>query len=307
MLSIIIPNYNGEKTILKTIESVFGMGEIIVVDDCSTDNSVKIIKKKYPSVKLFKTDSVSWVAYCRNIGIMESTGEYLLFLDNDVYMTPNSVKLLLAKMKKFDIAYPTVDFENGVRMHPREHDKNIGISCVFMISRSSIDRLDELFDETYKFYMEDADFFLRCKLLKLKSTHVKNSLAIHILKNNITNQVQKEFFHVRNMIYFHLKFKPSNIHIIRFLLKNLLVNCALNYSERLRYQDSTQTTIKEKVSLIFNHPRMAESRVDLFNAFFKGIIWNIKNYRVTIKKRNTFQSYLKAKEKKINERQMGME
>ena len=83
-LSIVIPNYNGSKTILKTIKSIPKEYEIIVVDDCSTDDSVKLIEKKFPKVKVVKLDKNSGAAKARNTGVKDSKGELILF-GSDTY------------------------------------------------------------------------------------------------------------------------------------------------------------------------------------------------------------------------------
>ena len=60
-VSIIVPNYNGEKLILQTLPFIVGVsdtyaGEIIIVDDASTDNSVDIIQEKFPEVEVITHD-----------------------------------------------------------------------------------------------------------------------------------------------------------------------------------------------------------------------------------------------------------
>lgn len=89
-LSVIIPNYNKEKFIEKTILSVENQtlvpDEIIVVDDCSTDNSCEIVRnlqKKYSNIKLFEKEKNSGVSNSRNLGLKLANSEYVTFLDSD--------------------------------------------------------------------------------------------------------------------------------------------------------------------------------------------------------------------------------
>lgn len=88
--SIIIPAYNVEKYIAKTIESILSQKynnfELIVVDDGSYDNTVNIIKKFDDSrIKLFCQKN-SGVSSARNKGISESSGDYIVFVDSDDYI-----------------------------------------------------------------------------------------------------------------------------------------------------------------------------------------------------------------------------
>lgn len=90
LVSIITPVYNAEKFIAETIESVlkqtYSNWELILVNDCSKDNSEKIIKKycKYDErIKLINNKVNSRAAISRNNGIEKAEGRYICFLDAD--------------------------------------------------------------------------------------------------------------------------------------------------------------------------------------------------------------------------------
>jgi len=84
-ISVIIPNHNGSATIGKCLDAAFasqyGNFEVVVVDDCSTDNSVNIITP-YPC-KLIRMESHSGAAAARNAGVASSSGAVLFFIDAD--------------------------------------------------------------------------------------------------------------------------------------------------------------------------------------------------------------------------------
>ncbi len=90
-ISIIIPVYNGSKTIDKTINSVldqtYNNFEIVVIDDGSIDNTKNVVQniiKEDNRVKYFYQEN-GGVSKARNTGIEKSTGEYICFLDADDY------------------------------------------------------------------------------------------------------------------------------------------------------------------------------------------------------------------------------
>ncbi len=90
LVSIITPNYNCEKYIAATITSVihqtYKNWELIIVDDCSTDNSLIIINKyieKDNRIKLIKLGVNSGPAIARNEAIKAAKGDYIAFLDGD--------------------------------------------------------------------------------------------------------------------------------------------------------------------------------------------------------------------------------
>ncbi len=88
LISIIVPIFNAEKYIRNCLDSILNQTynniEIIIVDDCSTDNSIKICEE-YNSkrIKIYKNTQNHGPSYSRNIGILKSLGEYIMFIDAD--------------------------------------------------------------------------------------------------------------------------------------------------------------------------------------------------------------------------------
>ena len=98
MISFIIPSYNSANTIKRAIDSILNQNtdieyEIIVIDDGSTDNTEQVIKcyENDLRIKYYKKDN-SGVADTRNYGIKMATGEYLIFVDSDDYISENLLK-----------------------------------------------------------------------------------------------------------------------------------------------------------------------------------------------------------------------
>jgi len=88
LISVVINCYNGEKYLLKSIKSILGQTyknwEIIFWDNCSTDNSKKILKNfKDKRIKYFKSKIFTSLYAARNMAIKKTKGEYVAFLDTD--------------------------------------------------------------------------------------------------------------------------------------------------------------------------------------------------------------------------------
>lgn len=100
MVSIITPSYNCSAFISQTIASVLAQTytdwEMLVVDDCSTDNSADIIRqycKKDARIKFLKTDAPSGSpSVPRNMGIRSARGRYIAFLDSDDVWLPHKLE-----------------------------------------------------------------------------------------------------------------------------------------------------------------------------------------------------------------------
>tara|TARA_X000000950_G_C13828496_1_gene625060 strand:+ start:585 stop:1277 length:693 start_codon:yes stop_codon:yes gene_type:complete len=108
-LSILIPCYNEEKTIKKVIEKIhkFNMyeKEIIIIDDCSTDNSREIIKllaKENSIIKIIFSDKNSGKGSALKKGLKEVTGDLVLIQDADLEYDPKDYSILLKPFAETD-------------------------------------------------------------------------------------------------------------------------------------------------------------------------------------------------------------
>ncbi|MFD7137635.1 glycosyltransferase family 2 protein [Streptomyces sp. NPDC059894] len=110
-VSVIIPNYNYARTLRQCLESVVAQTyphvEIVVVDDGSTDESPRIAEE-YP-VRLLRTAN-GGVSAARNTGVRNSTGEILFFLDSDIALRPDAVRIAVDVLR----SDPGVGFVCGI-------------------------------------------------------------------------------------------------------------------------------------------------------------------------------------------------
>ncbi len=103
-ISILIPTYNAEKFIEKTLEGVFRQGrpadEVIVLDDGSTDNTFEILKKFEPRIKIL-TQKNKGVSNARNRLLAEAKGDLIGFLDHDDFWGQDYLKHQVENFEKF--------------------------------------------------------------------------------------------------------------------------------------------------------------------------------------------------------------
>lgn len=111
LVTIVISVYNKEAYVAQAIESVINQTyrnlDIIVVDDGSTDSSRDVIQRyvgRDPRLR-FHTQPNSGVASCRNRGLTDSDGEFIVFLDGDDYLYPEYVETAVRYME----THPEVD------------------------------------------------------------------------------------------------------------------------------------------------------------------------------------------------------
>lgn len=128
-VSIIIPCYNVERYISECLDSVlkqtFKDMEIICVEDCSADKTKDILTtyaKKHKNIKIICNKTNQGLAISRNIGVGQSNGKYVYFLDSDDSISSDCIEKLYDKIKhdKCDLVM------GGISVYPEDkHDKNI--------------------------------------------------------------------------------------------------------------------------------------------------------------------------------------
>lgn len=183
-VSIIAPSYNSEQFISLTIDSVLSQSykdwEMIIVDDCSTDNTTIIVEnyiKKYPefSIELIKNNSNLGPALTRNRAIEKAKGRFIAFLDTDDLWKPNKLEVQLRFMKennyKFTCSYfSQIDENNSFIKNVTDIPSKISYNNLLTANR--VGCLTAIYDTEYfgKVLMDNIkkrqDFALWLKLLK---------------------------------------------------------------------------------------------------------------------------------------------
>ena len=106
MVSIIITNYNYGRYLKQCIESVLNQTynniELIIIDDCSTDDSWKKLLMCSDDIVFHMNKTNRGVAYCRNKGLELSKGDYIKFLDADDYLMPECIEKEISYIGKSD-------------------------------------------------------------------------------------------------------------------------------------------------------------------------------------------------------------
>ncbi|MBR1646998.1 MAG: glycosyltransferase family 2 protein [Selenomonadaceae bacterium] len=222
-ISVIIPMYNAEKFIRQTLISVlaskFKDYEVLVVDDCSTDSSVAEAEKLLPHfdgrLKILSTEKNSGgPGIPRNVGIKNSAGKYVTFVDNDDFLLPTALGEFFELAENFqaDVIHTEkclifndrgkVDFtwdEVGVQSD-EPHDEFVDVPFMeskklderfrrylrgkfFWLPWGKCFRRDFLLENKIEFpqvrFSEDMDFCFKCLCLAKKYLRVPNIANVH--------------------------------------------------------------------------------------------------------------------------------
>ncbi len=150
MVSIIITAYNYDRYIERAIRSCMDQSldeseyEIIVVNDCSTDNTVKILENYKNDVRIFNLEKNVGLSAARNFGVKKALGQFIVFLDADDYIQRDLLfvqKTFLSENNSLDAIstdYFLVDERGNHLEHVNAEKKPIACGIMF--------RKDLLFD-----------------------------------------------------------------------------------------------------------------------------------------------------------------
>ena len=116
-VSVIVPVYNVEKYLCRCIDSIINQKnvemELILVDDGSTDKSGEICDNYaniYTKIKVIHKEN-GGLSDARNVGIENSIGEYIFFLDSDDYIDCKVLEILYLNIKKYNAGISTCEYK----------------------------------------------------------------------------------------------------------------------------------------------------------------------------------------------------
>ena len=163
MVSIIITLYNKQNTIERAIQSALKQTyhncEVIVIDDCSTDNSSEICAKFGDKIRVIKSDKNRGLPCSRQIGIKHAQGQFITFIDADDYLDTKSIERCIEKQKNADA--------DIVQMKISRRIDKLGISIPFRSENDTTKALDACLYNEHLFPVQCWGKLYRTELLKI--------------------------------------------------------------------------------------------------------------------------------------------
>ena len=189
-ISIIIPLYNKEKIVQRSVNSVlcqsFSDFELIIVDDGSTDNSLSVVKSiKDKRIHIIEQEN-GGPSKARNTGVKHAKGEWILFLDADDELLDGALERYVETLKS-------------------KSDVNM-IACPFLVFDGKEDRVMYLYSEGYLSYPIKATFFENF-LPRTGAFLYKKELAI----KNLFNEGIRRFEDLEMLLRLY---KNANIYLL---------------------------------------------------------------------------------------------
>jgi len=292
LVSVIIVNYNGrtllEKCLQSLMKNTYQNFEVILVDNNSEDDSIEFVKNTYPSVIIIKLEKNYGFAYPNNVGVKNTKGDFLLFLNNDTEVTPNFLNelvktaqkdseivilqsLLLRKNGDVDSCGDFID-NLGRAFHSKKIPEGVepilsARGASMMVRKEKFVALGG-FDEEFYFSYEDVDLGWRAWIWGYKVVLVPTSVVYHHSGKTVQQLRSELIFHgVKNSII--ICFVNFEFHIF---LKSLLV---MNFKIFTQKIFGISTTQESEDSIAFPS----------YKILLKGLFWVIRHYKYVLNKR----------------------
>lgn len=284
IVSIIIPVYNSQRYLRRSIESVLNQTyvnwELILVDDGSQDKSVEICEK-YSAldsrIRLVKGLHAG-ASGARNLGIKKSRGQFLMFVDSDDCIAPDAIENMMTEMDKGDIDlcvsgydYFNVDddthiknrldyFRGTLEQYLSERyiyslENSIAYTqCSKMYKRELIEQFDIKFSEKYSI-CEDA-LFVNAYLSKCKTICVlDNTDYIYFLEQNISLSKTHQYgeYIANSELYLGIKTMLKQMDVSQNIIDRMVDIFFVryfNFSVRILWSGSWRLQKKELKALL---------------------------------------------------------
>lgn len=262
-VSIIVPVYNSAKYLRKCLDSLVNQTysniEIILVNDGSSDNSLDIIKeyqKKYSNILVFSITNHGQ-GYARNLGLRKASGDYIMFVDSDDYVSTNIVAKLVDSISDSDVSVCDMyEVVNGneiyyVNYHCFENDQiNFMLSNPGPVAKLYSKRVLKDVSFMENVYYEDLAFTPKVSLNIHKVSYVQEALYYYV--KHMDSTMRKMKYHPKMdtiftvMDYLKKELDGFKIEYQYLLIEHLLYSATLRYVD---YDDCKKILIK--ISAIF--------------------------------------------------------
>lgn len=244
----IVLNYNGIDCLIRCLDSIYASDyvnmEVIVVDNCSTDGSFEIARKKFSKFHFIKNSHNIGFAAGNNVAIrfaLEKMADYVFLLNNDAFVDKDSIRNLVSacdELPNVGLASPIIykDLKENIwfsggkilwKKMKTIHENSVlssspylteyATGCSLLIKKDVFAKIG-LFDEKFFLYYEDADFSWRARLNDFNIFIVPSSIVYHEEKSNKSNSLKLYWLIFSSILFFRKNSTGLNRLWINFYL-----------------------------------------------------------------------------------------
>lgn len=289
LISVFTVNWNGKTWLDRYLKSLTSQTyenlELIVVDNASIDSSVEFIRKKYPKVRVIQNKKNFGLAKATNIGVRESRGKYILFMNNDTWVKKDFVEKLFKFYKDNDytvvsaeekrykgnkkfICNTTIDPTGSPAFYIPTYsrkEKIFYLTVCFLCAKDEFTNSGGM-DNDFFMYYEDVDWFWKLTLLGKKFTVTDTCQIYHAGAGSSGSGLKYSTFLWRNQ------------NTLQTLIKNYQVITLIIVLPIYLLQNAIE-------AIFF----LAIKRSDLSKSYVEGWMFNITRLKKIRQKRRVVQ------------------
>jgi GT2 family glycosyltransferase len=246
LISVVVLNWNGRQVVGRCLQSLQGQTyqplEIIVVDNASMDESVDLVRKKFPNVKLILNERNLGFGGGNNVGIRVSQGRYIMMLNNDTRLDPKCIeelKISIEKNERYGACASKIllEYEDnlidaaGIVVCPdglsigrgrlergdrynQEVDVFFASDCACLYRKEMLEDIG-LYDEDFFAYADETDMGWRAQLAGWRCIYNPKAVVYHFHSASAgTYSPLKAFLVERNRIWVAIKNFPLSLLIL---------------------------------------------------------------------------------------------
>lgn len=216
---VVIVTYNGMKWINKCLRDVLRSDlkiSIILVDNCSTDETANFVRNNYPDIELIQTNENLGFGRANNIGIKEAiknNADYVFLLNQDGYVEKDTLSKLITfhiNHPEYGVLSPQQKNGNGTELDKKFknivlrqcvnntfqesgrtiHDVSFVMAAFWLVSADCLMKVG-LFDPIFFHYGEDGDYLSRVRFHRFKIGVVMDSIAYHDRQERVVPEMQQ--------------------------------------------------------------------------------------------------------------------
>lgn len=303
-VSVIIANWNGKEYLQLCLASLkrctYKSLEVIVVDNASSDGSLGLLSKDFPWVKVIKNKTNEGFSKANNRGVKVCSGEYVLFLNNDVEVTQDFLeplveliesdnkiacvqpKILYAEKKHLINAVGSFFTSSGFLYHygyrkdgnDPKYNKRLPIysakGAAMLVCKEIFEEVG-LFDEDFYLYFEETDLCHRIWLHGYTIYYEPASVVYHCeaVSSKKWNDSTIIYLLLRNRIYSYLKnLEITTIIKVFTVMIPIYGMLGIGYALQLKFS--------------------------VFLAVIRSVLWNLRNIPLIRKKRRVIQKTIRT-------------
>ena len=297
-ISILVLNYNGLdylKICLKSIkQQTYQNIEVIVLDNNSIDKSVSFVQKHYPGYKIVQNKDNLGYTGANNIGAKKASGAFLLFLNNDTELFPDTIEQLaknyqpksilnpaqiIAKNKSWDkvgmagcgmdiFGYPFAVFDSSFKVDGKKTRVFYADGAAIFVKKTDFFDIG-MFDDALFIFQEDIDFSWRARIMGYKIIPCYESKFYHYSGGTVVGGVGEAKKNEYQTSYFRRYLNEKNA--VRNILKNYSCVVALPVILILALIHLLEITFW-----------LCIGKVKVARCYFDAYGWNLKNIKNTL-------------------------